>query len=530
MLMKIVINNESILLANNTIYLKGFCFYKNKLIDSIELLHFLEKINDIHLVNNFANLLTGQFNILYKTRSGELVVINDITNSHILYFCIKNELTITDDASFFLKEEISINNEQLKAFKGFSYSLGENTLINEINIFKTGCVYFFNNNRFSCFPYFQFHTNKSIEECDTISKMIFAYKNAVSRLIRFANGRQIVVPLSSGFDSRLVCSLLNEQKYENVLTYTYSASLDGEASIAKLIAEHYHYDWNFVQYSTKSLRKLYKSKYFLPLALNLGGFFSAPIIQEWYAIEFLTSQKLLQENCIFVPGHSCSSIYELLSSNNTCKDEYSSEEIVDFIYNIHCIFSKKDSDLLKRLIKKQLVKNKYTKEDAYSELINFNYRERQTKCISNSAKIFEYYGYCYYLLLWDSEIVYSWNNLDISHSLSRNIYKSLLIKMCPSLMSALNFYDSKKEIANKEKRAKTFVKKILPLPFKILKTYFSIKKQKKDLNLWGYSDFFDTFISIIKSQPLVDYVWIRKYLFFMKKRIKIYENSNNSRC
>ena len=57
------------------------------------------------------------------------------------------------------------------------------------------------------------------------------------RLIKYAKGKQIVVPLSGGFDSRLVLTALAEARYPHLLAFTYGRHHSGEVKMSEKISE-----------------------------------------------------------------------------------------------------------------------------------------------------------------------------------------------------------------------------------------------------------------------------------------------------
>lgn len=61
--------------------------------------------------------------------------------------------------------------------------------------------------------------------------------NCMERLIRWTNGRMIVIPLSGGYDSRLIATTLRRLGYENIIAFSYGRPGNTEAEISKWVAE-----------------------------------------------------------------------------------------------------------------------------------------------------------------------------------------------------------------------------------------------------------------------------------------------------
>src|SRR5690606_5966945 len=59
---------------------------------------------------------------------------------------------------------------------------------------------------------------------------------------------------------------------------------------------------------------------------------------------------------------------------------------------------------------------------------NWNLKERQAKFIVNSCRMYEYFGYEYYLPLWDKELVSFFENVSFEQRLSQKLYIETLFK------------------------------------------------------------------------------------------------------
>src|SRR5690606_32958713 len=128
---------------------------------------------------------------------------------------------------------------------------------------------------------------------------------AFQKLINHANGRQIVVPLSGGYDSRLIVSILKELGYSNVICFSYGIKGNLEAEYSKKIAESLGYKWIFVEYTDNKWKENWNtdlSKEYVEFASNKT---SLPHVQDWIAVLELKANNLVNSNAIFVPGHCC---------------------------------------------------------------------------------------------------------------------------------------------------------------------------------------------------------------------------------
>jgi asparagine synthase (glutamine-hydrolysing) len=66
------------------------------------------------------------------------------------------------------------------------------------------------------------------------------------RLIRRAQGRTIAVPLSGGYDSRLIVLMLKRLGYRNLLAFSYGLLKDEESCISRAMARSLDIQWQFI--------------------------------------------------------------------------------------------------------------------------------------------------------------------------------------------------------------------------------------------------------------------------------------------
>ena len=93
--------------------------------------------------------------------------------------------------------------------------------------------------------YFDYLTTKISDKIfdELKSEFLNILRDTIQRLIKFANGRQIIVPLSGGYDSRLVASLLKQANYQNILCFTYGKKSSPEVIISKKVANKIFFYW-----------------------------------------------------------------------------------------------------------------------------------------------------------------------------------------------------------------------------------------------------------------------------------------------
>ncbi|MNB80661.1 asparagine synthetase B [compost metagenome] len=249
-----------------------------------------------------------------------------------------------------------------------------------------------------------------------------ATKNAIRRLIDYADGRQIVLPLSGGYDSRLIAVMLKRFDYRKVLCFTYGVPGNKEAEYSRRVAKSLGFAWTFVEYSNAIWAKEWSSPEAQEYRQMAANHSSLPHIQDWLAIKTLLARKDIHQDAIIAPGHS--------------GDFVAGSHIPDFV------FSKKthsQDDLLQALIKShysnvpktgKAICKESGLESRLLDCINFpfdgsdvglanlyetwDWQERQAKYIVNSVRVYDQFKLDWWLPLWDAEFVKFWEGVPLS--------------------------------------------------------------------------------------------------------------------
>lgn len=93
--------------------------------------------------------------------------------------------------------------------------------------------------------------------------------SAVGRLIEVANGRPIAVPLSGGYDSRIIVVLLKEMGYDEVIAFSFGLSNNKDAAVSEQVASHLDVPWEFVEYTPEMWHEWFNSEGKKPIMIEV---------------------------------------------------------------------------------------------------------------------------------------------------------------------------------------------------------------------------------------------------------------------
>ena len=416
-------------------------------------------IKDDDIINYLA-CIRGNFSIIVKT-DDYIVASVDCIRSVPLYYFVKNSTTfITDDVGYLKRtgHKLKISNDSQLSVLMSGYTLFEDTLYLGVKSFIPGQIFSYCSGGVNSYNINNFQTwfnsnnearTKSLDlMCSEFNSVIL---EVMSNTIKSLEGRQVVVPLSGGYDSRLIVSLLKHYNYENVICFTYGMVDNFEAISAKKIADKLGYKWVFIDLNIKEQRYFYKSDEFSSYLKYADTIDSTPYYQGLFAVKYLKEKKIVDFNAVFINGNTgdfitgghISDYYQYCNSDTIDSKVYS--KIIDKYYSLWGYLktpSNKSKIINKIKSSHKYLENKYDADINICDFIYYyEFVNRQSKYVIQGQKIFEYYGYEWRMPLWDSKMIEFWSSVPNNYKNGQFLYKKTIEKYNYS-----NIWDKEYEI------------------------------------------------------------------------------------
>jgi len=439
--------------SRNGISVRGFIYDDyDQLYENYDLLDYFEEVTDEQSFCRKLIKANGIFSVVIE-KSNLVFASVDRLRVMPLFYSFNDELYIKDLTCRIKYYEKDLNEESVIEYLNSGYVTGDKTLLNNWKQIQAGeyIIYNIESKNIRTKRYFNYIHNDYIEEEKEIliSKLGETLEKVFERIIKKLNGRCAVVPLSGGYDSRLIVYMFRKFNYENVLCFTYGKKRNWESKISKKVAAHYRYKWFFIEYTKQNLNDLYNNEIddFIRFSFNMS---SVAHTQDLLAVKLLKEDDLIPPDSVFIPGHSGDFVAGSHLSYNMCETNFN---LTECIVNMHFnIFKGQLSDDQKKIIKKNV--DNFREELGYKNLSNDNifesweWQERQSKYTCNSIKVYEYFGYEYLLPLWDKEYMDYWLQINFNHRLDRKLYFSyvqttdqICIPINPNRNIILKYYD-----------------------------------------------------------------------------------------
>ena len=274
-----------------------------------------------------------------------------------------------------------------------------------------------------------------VSGADTLNPMLRETGDQIfSEFCEGVHDRQVVLPLSSGYDSRYIAAMLKRHGHNDVVTYTYGEAGGWELDKSRETAERLGFPWHFIPYDRSFWRAQYNSqemKAYLPFAARHS---STPHIQDWPAVRRLKEEKWIEEDSIFLPGHTC-----MLTSSNRLESGLFqqaparwAELLSRSLYRNHFMLQRTrrvidSEELLLRRIQQALPAD--MNDDPHALLnacFNFEAEERHGKLIINSARVYEFWGHQWAMPLWDKRLIDIWARVPYEGRYSKIAFQHFL--------------------------------------------------------------------------------------------------------
>jgi len=452
--------------CQDEIYVKGYLFDNdNNLLENEKLVNYFLEVGSEEEFKDKLIEANGIFSVLIK-RENILFIAVDRTRTFPIFYTVKDEKIYISDDTYYLQDKVKnhLDNDSSEEFLSTGYVTGKETLIKDIFQVQAGEYLIYKNKTIVNNFYFDYLTTKvSTLEYDFLKKdFIQILNNSIHRLIKLANGRKIVLPLSGGYDSRLIASLLKKHNYKNVLCFTYGSKESFEVSISKKVASELGFEWHFIEYNEETVPKDYPiSKTFQEYYKFASNHVSIFLTQDYFAVKYLFDKEIIPSDSVIVPGHSG----DFLGGSHLAKTEVANKQnLVNIILKKHYLLHE-SNNIMKNKILEYFKDSNKNEQFFYSLDENFNLKERQSKFIVNANRVYEYFGYQHSIPLWDSELIEFFRILPLEYKLNSYFFEKVIIE---DIFEPLNIGYKKEGIkSNKLKsKVKNFIKKVIPSSLK----------------------------------------------------------------
>jgi len=378
----------------------------------------------------------GMFSVIVS-RENEYWLATDVARLFPLFYSrINGEWKISDSAEFLAGnlEQPDLNPIAGMEFLATGFVTGYETLISQVQQAQAGeIVRLADDDPERMFYYTWLITNaREGNAADLKTEGSAVFERAFRRFITSLEGRTVALPLSGGYDSRLIAVMLKHFGYTNVICFTYGRRGNSELALSEKVADALGFPWICVEYTDKLIGGFTESEDFLayyPFSSQLVSMF---YMQEYFAVKYLKENRLIPPDAIFVPGHSGDFLggSQLFKHGNLALDE-SLKKVANRLFSIKYCYRKPVSPIKRSMLKsriRQSLLDKGATHQHYSYSIHedWDFKEKLAKFNFNSVMIYSYFGYACRLPYWDRELLQFFRDLPLEHKVHKKLYNEIL--------------------------------------------------------------------------------------------------------
>ena len=384
---------------------------------------------------------------MVKQYESYIVIAADRMRSYPLFYGVSQNTVFVSDDAYWVKDAVGdeeFDEISKNEFLLTGYVTGCHTLCKNVKQIQAGEIIVIDfdeggNVRFNFTSYYNFiHDNyfENLSKEQLMHEQEQILLKAVGRLINFARDRTIVIPLSGGYDSRLLATTLKRMNYRNVITFTYGRINNPEYLMSREVAERLEYKWIFIPYDNEKAYEWYNSSERKNFNLYSDNLSTILPDREWPAVWELKNQNLIPQDSVFAPGHSGDFISGGHIPEALFKEEASQEKLVSEILKKHYVmwnwqgvkqeWSSTFTDKILNCIEIKSHKGSCNAANLYEK---WNWQENQIKRMVNSVKIYDFFGYDYWLPLWDYEYMDFWCRVPLIYRINKSLYDEYVVNI-----------------------------------------------------------------------------------------------------
>jgi asparagine synthase (glutamine-hydrolysing) len=406
--------------------------------------------------------LDGMFRLVLERGDHILAAVDRVRSLPLFYQLTASGLRIGPDASALAGriDPSLIDRESLAEYLLTGYVCTGRTLVSGLNQLQAGqfLIYDKRDKSLRIKDYYRYrHLEDPISE-PLLPALDAMHDRMVQSLIASAAGRTLVLPLSGGYDSRLLAFLLKRAGYEKVVCFTYSVPVRGEWTSSQAVAKELGYPWHLIRHDRKQWHEAYHSPACRDYFLQGTNLSSSPHIQDWLAVRELKHRKLIPEDAVFVPGHSGgmpqgANLTDLFARQGSIADV----ELLDAILARHYkLWPLRDPELksaLSQRIRSELdLPPMMDAETAASCWDDWDWRQRQACFIVNSVRVYDFFGYEWRLPMWERDFTEFWRRVPLPKRLHRSLLKDYVHRYLKLPIPYRHDFPWPRRVANKAVR------------------------------------------------------------------------------
>jgi asparagine synthase (glutamine-hydrolysing) len=416
----------------------GQAFYQGTMLSAQSLYSLICDANSQEALSNLLIELSGFYAFILNGDNRFIAACDRIRSRPLFYALGSDFCYLSDSAQWIVAQltDLKIDSLSEQELAQAGYVSSNNTLVKQLKQVPAGSYLYKTASTLSLTNYYHFlpmNDDNKRDENALYAELDEVMKQSIEQLTTYANGRQLVVPLSGGYDSRSIATYLKAANYTNIITFTFGKASSKEVMISKNVADALGFEWHVVEYTRSLWKNIKNSPLFNQYLSFISSYVSVPNVQVYPAIKLLVDKGVIDKNAVIVPGHTGDfisgghipmTLLALPAKTNKTK-------IVEAIINRH-YRNKTKINNRETLVKKisvqvqELMDSSHINIPAISIFEAWEFAERQAKFIVNSNRYYDFFNLDWWMPLWHNDMVAYWENVPLKYRIKSNLWQKFV--------------------------------------------------------------------------------------------------------
>ncbi|MCY1720527.1 hypothetical protein OU798_09255 [Prolixibacteraceae bacterium Z1-6] len=414
---------------DKNIFVVGFVWVNNKYVSQQNFVDLVLIQSDFNEFKRFAAALNGQFSIVVQRENEVWLACSHTWTNPVFYKKGTTKYRISDEPENLVNTDSDKEPDPFSAlyFLNFGVTPKETTLSYSISQVRPGEVVCLSGSKrlasqvagFSDLAY-----DNSSEEL-TGSELQNHLIESFGKYYEQLKGKQVLLPLTKGYDSRLLACLLAEYGHKDVVCATWGRKDNLEKQTAQKVAAKLGYKYFAVDYTKTMIRNFTKTENFENYVKFVGHWSSMPFFYEYFGLTQLLKNNVINQETVALPGHPGDFLKG--SHLNNSMLNFSSNDFCAHVISRFGTFAPIQKSG-KNELHNYLAKNYFPRqaESLWQNYEQWDLEERQCKFIGNSSMIFSFLGMRYFMPLFDRATLKLFHSLPFEKRVGEVFYNKTL--------------------------------------------------------------------------------------------------------
>jgi|LWDU01.1.fsa_nt_gi asparagine synthase (glutamine-hydrolysing) len=386
----------------------------------------------------------GHFSFIISNKKKLLCSVDHVRTMPLFYTLSSTEIIVSNHAPDISKtigtNEKEYNKQAALEIAMSGYTIGKKTLHPQISQLCAGELLIARDDKVEVREYYRYSPWKTKEKSKTQLKkeLTEVSRRVLEDMVENADGRQFVVPLSAGNDSRFIASGLKELGVKDVFCFSYGTSNNFEVKTAEQVAAHLDYSWLHVPLSVSSQKKTFKENAFNDFLEFSDTLSNAQVLIDYSAVKFLKESDQISKDAIFVNGNSGDFITGgHINPDISIDDDHRMDQLIESVvrkhYSLwHCLKFEDNVAKIRNELEKyasHLMHDNNLTQSNFSEIgENMEWKGRQSKIVTTTQRSYEFHGYEWRLPMWDPIYMDFWEGVEKKYKINQSLYIETLLE------------------------------------------------------------------------------------------------------